>query len=124
MNSEALLWPPSRTSDALAALASEAGLETRTLKHETLVSDVEFAARLLNLEAQTVEISYSNFERLLPALAPALFRVTRQGGEGFLAILPNSIALTPDLQKIRMAPAAIRSLVCSGSEAGAANEVE
>ena len=120
----ALLWPASSPIDLLSALAEESGLAASNRKSETSVPDLEFAARLLNLEAQPLEISYSSFERLLPKMGPLILRVKDNDGEGLLAILPGPIALAPDGRKIQVDFSAIRSLLCTGLEEGTARQVD
>ena len=120
----ALLWPSARIADALAALARESGFTTGNQKLEAGNVDLEFAARSLDLEARPIETSYADFERLLPKLAPVLLRAPGIEGESFLAILPDSVVLSPDLQKVRMPPASIRSLLCGGKEAVLAQQAQ
>jgi len=99
-----LLWPASRFRDAVIALSR--------------------ASRVGNivLEALATEISYADFERRLPSLAPALLHFPDE--DSFLVILANSTLLTPDQKKISMDPATIRSARCSEMEAPVLKQIQ
>jgi ATP-binding cassette subfamily B protein len=53
-------------------------------------------------------------------MAPALIAA----GPAFLALLPGSILLTPELKKVRVDPAVIRSALCSSVEAPILREIQ
>jgi ATP-binding cassette subfamily B protein len=85
---------------------------------------LESAALTLGFEAQPSETPYSDFERHLQKIGPALIHIPTADGPMFLALLPNSTLLTPDLQKVRVSPAAIRSALCSSMEAPVLGEIQ
>ena len=78
----------------------------------------------MGFEAQPAETPYSDFARQLPHMGPALIHVPTPDGPAFLALLPNSTLLTPDLKKVRVSPAAIRTALCSGMEAPVLREIQ
>ena len=94
MNPEltAFVWPAARFEDARAALARES------------------SPQHIGMEALATEMSYADFERQLPKIGPALLHFPTE--DGFLAILANSILLSPDHKKVAMDPAAVRSALC------------
>jgi hypothetical protein len=98
-----LLWPASGFRDAIAALS-----------RASRIGNIE-------LEALATEISYSDFERRLPRLGPALLHVP--GEDGYFAVLANSTLLSPGQKRVAVEPAAIRSALCSEMEAPALKQV-
>ncbi|MGA2880053.1 MAG: ABC transporter ATP-binding protein [Bryobacteraceae bacterium] len=85
---------------------------------------LESAALTMGFEAQPAETPYSDFERHLSVLGPALLHVPTDAGPAFLAILPNSILLTPALTKVRVDPAVIRAALCASMEAPVLAEIQ
>jgi ATP-binding cassette subfamily B protein len=85
---------------------------------------IESAALSMGFEAQPAETPYSDFERQLPRMGPAMIHVAAPDGPAFLAILPDGRLLTTDLQQVHVSPAAIRSALCSTLEAPVAREVQ
>src|ERR1700734_1245030 len=84
----------------------------------------EAPALTTGFEAQPAETPYSDFERQLPHMGPALVHFPTSDGSAFLALLPGSMLLTPDLKKVRASPAAIRSALCSNMEAPVLLEIQ
>jgi ATP-binding cassette subfamily B protein len=99
---------------------------------DSLAHWLESAALTLGYEAQPSETPYSDFDRQLPHMGPALIHVpthaaggvSNKDGAAFLALLPNSTLLTPDLKKVRVSPSAIRSALCASIEAPALREIQ
>jgi ATP-binding cassette subfamily B protein len=116
------LWPPSRLGEALSLLTNVPGCANP----QSSIPDwwIESAAQTLGFEAQPAETPYSDFERHLSVMGPALLHVPTGAGPAFLAVLPNSTLLTPDLQKVRADPAAIRAMLCGSFEAPALLEIQ
>jgi len=116
------LWPPSRLGEALSLLTNVPGCPNP----QPPIPDwwIESAAQTLGFEAQPAETPYSDFERHLSAMGPALLQVPTGAGPAFLAILPNSTLLTPDLQKVHAAPPALRAMLCGSFQAPAMLEIQ
>jgi len=124
---ESCLWAPSRLGEALCFLTagripnpespSPAGIDS-------LAHWLESAALTLGFEAQPSETPYSDFDRQLHHMGPALIHIPTSGGPAFLAILPNGRVLTPDLRKVRVSADAIRSALCSSMEAPALSQIQ
>jgi ATP-binding cassette subfamily B protein len=112
------LWPSGRLGEALSLLTKVPGVANP----QSPISDwwIESAALTIGFEAQPAETTYSDFERQLPHMAPALIAA----GPAFLALLPGSILLTPELKKVRVDPAVIRSALCSSVEAPILREIQ
>src|SRR5438552_5204139 len=116
----ALLWPASRAADALATLSGQA---PPTPPAGELTGEwIEATSKRLGMEAQPLEVPYADFERRLIGLGPALIHLP--GKNAVLAIVKGSTVLTPDRTKIRMRPAALRSLLCADMEASASGEIQ
>jgi len=115
------LWPQSRLGEALEALTGHRiPARFQPLEGDALADWIEAAARSVGFEAQPVETSYADFEQQLPKMAPALLLIN----DGFLVLLQNSTALTPDRRKIRVAPSAVRTELCSDIEVPAAKQID
>jgi ATP-binding cassette subfamily B protein len=112
------LWPSSRLGEALSLLTHVPG----SPNPQSPIPDwwIESAAQTLGFEAQPAETSYSEFERQLHRMGPALIAI----GPAFLALLPGSLLLTPDLTKVRVDPAVIRSALCADVEAPILREIQ
>jgi len=112
------LWPSGRLGEALSLLTKVPGVANP----QSPISDwwIESAALTTGFEAQPAETTYSDFERQLPHMGPALIAA----GPAFLALLPGSILLTPELKKVRVDPAVIRSALCSSVEAPILREIQ
>lgn len=121
------LWPAARLGEALLALAP-AGY-TIDLPHppdtnsDALFRWMEAAALTLGFEAQPAETTYSEFDHQLRTLGPAIIYVPAEFGPAFLAVLRGGDLLAPDLSKVRVAPAAIRSALCGRIETPIVREV-
>jgi ATP-binding cassette, subfamily B, bacterial len=116
----ALLWPASRASDALAALSGQAPLAPPT--GDVTGEWIEATAKRMGMEAQPLEMPYPDFERRLPDLGPAFIHLP--GKNAVLAIVRGSTVLLPDRSKLRMRPATLRSLLCADMEAAVAAEIQ
>ncbi len=118
---ESCLWPASRLGDALAVLMSAPALANpQSQVSEDVFRWLETAALTIGFEAQPAETPYSDFERQLPHMGPALIHL----GTAFLAILPNGSLVTTDLKKVRVSPAAIRATLCADVEAPVLREIQ
>jgi ATP-binding cassette, subfamily B, bacterial len=121
------LWPASRLGEALCLLTTGPIPNPRppiSSSIDSLARWIESAALTLGFEAQPAETPYSDFERQLPHMGPALIHIPTSKGPAFLALLPGSVLLTPDLKKVRVSPAAIRSALCSSMEAPVLIEIQ
>jgi ATP-binding cassette, subfamily B, bacterial len=125
------LWPASRLNEALYALVPRPRVPRAPVAHALLHADLdslshwlESAALSIGFEAQPAETPYSDFEHDLRRMGPALIHVPTAEGPAFLAILPGSTLLTPDLRKVRVSPDAIRSALCSSMEAPILREIQ
>ncbi|HEV2689042.1 MAG TPA: ABC transporter ATP-binding protein [Bryobacteraceae bacterium] len=116
------LWPESRSFEALEALAFENGLIAGRQPSRRIVDDESLpaAAAILDLEAQLVEILYSDLDRQLAKMGPALVRA----GAGFLAICPGGKLLAPDGKKHANSAATIRAALCAEQEAAVAGPID
>jgi ATP-binding cassette subfamily B protein len=125
---ESWLWPPSRLNDVAHALLRAVSTLLLTPPAKTDIDSIahwlESAALLIGYEAQPAETPYSDFERQLHHMGPALIHIPTAAGPAFLAILPNGFLLTTDLAKVRVSPAAIRSALCSSMEAPVLHEIQ
>jgi ABC-type multidrug transport system fused ATPase/permease subunit len=125
---ESCLLPPSRLGEVLGLLTSRSKLanpQSPTCTGvDALARWLESAAATVGFEAQPAETPYSDFDRQLPHMGPALIHVPTAAGPAFLAILPNGRLLTTNLQKVRVSPEAIRSALCASFEAPARREIQ
>jgi ATP-binding cassette, subfamily B, bacterial len=130
---ESWLWPASRLGDVAHALVAHALLRAVStlvstpppnLDLDSLARWLESAALTLGFEAQPSETPYSDFERQLRHMGPALIHIPTAHGPAFLAILPSGALLTPDLSEVRVSPTVIRSALCSSIEAPALREIQ
>ena len=126
---QALLWPASRLGEAIRRLAnSQAALVNPPLRiqdqPEALSHWLESAALSIGFESQPVEASYGGFERQLRRMGPALIYVPTDDGPKFLALLANSVCLTPGLNKAPVSPALIRSTLCTDLEAPIVQQIQ
>ena len=113
------LWPESRAVDAVEALALASGLPGVATDRQNTTS-IPAAADMFDLEAQPVEILYSDLERQMAKIGPALVRA----GAGFLAICTGGKILAPDGRKHKVGAAAIRATLCAGQEASVAGPID
>jgi ATP-binding cassette, subfamily B, bacterial len=127
-----LAWPISRLGEACAALARTRGLSPRSVEpstppqglahsdSEALARWIEAAAACLGLEAEPVEASYAEVERLVQGAGPALLRLPADGEPRFLALLGGrrrAVAiLGPDRAVHRLRPEVIRAALCQALE--------
>ncbi len=131
---ESWLWPPSRLGEALGLLtlgppianpkspiteSAEASEYSDALGHW-----LESAALTIGREAQPAETTYSGFKRDMRSMGPAILHVPTSTGPAFLAILPGSKLLTPDLKKIPVDPVIVRSALCATIEAPILREIQ
>jgi ATP-binding cassette subfamily B protein len=113
------LWPPSRLGEALQALAGTTHIELPA-PVEAQPDWLEAAARALNLEAQPVETPYSDFDRQIAKMGPAIL----QFPDGYLLITATRRVLAPDLKKHKVPPPAIRQTLCEALEAPALKQID
>ncbi len=122
-----LLWPASRLGEAVQHLTGVASLVNPPASiqddSEALADWLETAALTIGLEAQPLESSFADFERLLRSLGPAVLRVPGTDGPKFLAIVKGSTVLTPALDRVRISPRLIRSALCGEREAPAIRQI-
>jgi ATP-binding cassette subfamily B protein len=123
-----LSWPAGRLGEALETLGRHSRLEMRDvpppvppagLAAEQLGPWIEATARWLGFEAESVQLSYGEFEQFLNGAAPALVRVPGPANAGYLVLLGGNRhraeLLTPTFARVRLAPrvlaAALRKAV-------------
>src|SRR5580700_8558690 len=125
---ESCLWPPSRLGEALSLLTVGPGAANPQSPIPQSLDSVarwlESAAPSLGFEAQPAETPYSDFERQLPRMGPAIIHVSIAGGSAFLAILSDGRLLATDLTKVRVSPATIRSALCADAEEPILSEIQ
>ena len=126
--SDSLLWPPSRLDEALSRLThvpvAANSQPPRASDIDSIGPWIETAASIARWETQPTETTYSEFEHDLQHMGPALLHVPTDAGPAFLAILADSTLLTPDLKKVRVDPAAIRTALCASFEAPLLREIQ
>lgn len=125
-----LLWPPSRLGEALQAFVVKWDQRIQTPSAiaddwEALGEWLESAAAWLGMETQAVETPYADFDRQVSAMGPALLRMH----DGFLVVCKSRsrsavTVLAPDGTRHKVAPAAIRSALCSEIERPVAEQVQ
>jgi ATP-binding cassette, subfamily B, bacterial len=111
------LWPASRLGEALSLLTNVPG----SANPQSPIPNwwIESAAQVLGFEAQPTETTYADFDRQLGGMGPAVIAIN----SGFLALLPNATLLTPDLKRVRIDAALIRSTLCADVEAPVLREI-
>jgi ATP-binding cassette subfamily B protein len=127
-----LRWPAARLGEALHALARAAGLQPAVepgggpADAGTAGPWIEASAAGMGLEAEEVEVPYSEVESLIGRAAPALLRLP--AGAGFLALVRSggrgAVLLGPDHRLHRVGMAAVRDLLCRELDDRAGPEVD
>ena len=123
-----LSWPSSRLGEALEALARTGDLAPRSVEvpppphnlardgAEGLGRWIEATAGSLGLEAEPVDVSYAEVERLVRSAGPALLRLPGAGEPHFLALLSGRrravSILGPDHLLHRLRPDVICRALC------------
>ena len=123
-----LSWPVSRLGEALEALARTGDLAPRSVEvpppPHSLARDgaeglgrwIEATAGSLGLEAEPVDVSYAEVERLVRSAGPALLRLPGAGEPHFLALLSGRrravSILGPDHLLHRLRPDVICRALC------------
>ena len=123
-----LSWPVSRLGEALEALARTGDLAPRSVEvpppphnlardgAEGLGRWIEATAGSLGLEAEPVDVSYAEVERLVRSAGPALLRLPGAGEPHFLALLSGRrravSILGPDHLLHRLRPDVICRALC------------
>ncbi len=123
---KALLWPESRLSEAVLALAHASGMPIRSgslppLPEGTrtvveLLPWLNAASRSLDLELQSVQLRMEGIEDFLRGAAPAILALP--GGYG--ALLPGNRLLGPDLRVKSCSVAELKALLLQPSLAAVA----
>jgi ATP-binding cassette subfamily B protein len=122
------IWPLSRAGEALAAVASAAGLEPRAAElgdaptlETALDAWLDEAGGWIGVEVEGVHTPHEHLARTLAACAPALIKITTPDGAGLLAVIGTGnrriTALDPDLRRI---PIALAAIVAATSRAAVA----
>ena len=127
-----LAWPISRLGEALEALARTGGLAPRPVEvqvdpgrlvwnsSEALGRWIEATAGRLGFEAERVEVSYAEVERLVRSAGPALLRLPDGDEPHFLALLGGRWRLVsilgPDHTVHRLQPEVICAALCQGRD--------
>ena len=118
------LWPPSLLGDVAHALLRAEVTPPAKTDIDSIARWIESAALSIGFEAQAAETPYSDFERQLHRMGPALIHIPTPDGPAFLALLPGGFLLTTDRKKVRVWPAAIRSALCAGMEEPVLREIQ
>ncbi|HZS54076.1 MAG TPA: ABC transporter ATP-binding protein [Bryobacteraceae bacterium] len=114
-------WPTNRLADAIAALCQKTGLQSRETAHThaaghwaDLRSSIEWHAKAVGCEAETLHTNLRDLDEELPSAYPAILQIN---GDLFVAILKSgrqdAYLLTPELKvrKIRLS-----DLICAVRE--------
>ncbi len=133
-------WPIARAGEALAALATHAGLlahaQAPAAPDPSLLAELEGAALErwflgasagLGLEAEAIDSDLAGVDDLLRGSPPALLRLGANGDELLLVLRGGSRMLTvlpPDLRPRRVALAELRRVVCEPVIAAARPQAE
>lgn len=129
-------WPASDLSEALEELARRSGLllksaETRIpplTEEETPDQWMEFVCQRLGIEAVSVETPYTEIEKMLKDVGPAILRLPDKDTPKFLAILKGKrqriSVLAPDLSVRRIPLENIRTGLCHELEAPLADPID
>jgi ATP-binding cassette, subfamily B, bacterial len=128
-----LAWPMARLGEALEALARRTGLtdsrgDTATPPPslagtgDELIGDwVESLAVWLGLDAEPIEVPYTEVQRLVAGSAPALLRLPGEGEPLFLVLLSSNrrraVLLSPELMPVAVRSDSIGELLCQSQEA-------
>ena len=119
-----IAWPTDRIGEALEALARRSGLHPKSIDLPVPPANIgndprrlglwiESAASSLGVEAEPVEIRYTDIERKLASAAPAILR----SDDRLLALLDAETILGPDLQIHHLGTPAICSELCAETAA-------
>ncbi len=127
MSLDALVWHPSRASEALAALVAASGLDDRGAPPARAGAGLEDAAHAFGVDAESVAAAYADVPLLLRSCAPALIRTAH----GFVAAVRvrrgRLEVLHPDGERswIALAPVveALRATVTGGPAIEAATKL-
>ena len=116
-----LVWPSSRTSEAVTALAHATGLQatgkyaTKTFDFSEIDPRIESIADALGLEAEPVETRYDNVETLLTQAKGTILGVMVAGEPSLLLVIKGGrrrlMLLTPDFRCRRVKTFAVRDLL-------------
>ena len=133
-------WPVSRIGEVIEALARTGGLSPKPVETPTfpegLAQDsdealgrwIETAAGYLGLEAEPVETSYAEVERLVSGAGPALLCLPSEGEVRFLALVGSRrravYILGPDRAVHRFRPEVICTALCQDLERQLATGVD
>jgi ATP-binding cassette subfamily B protein len=134
-----LSWPVSRLAEAMETLARSSGFACKSI--EALASPsglalnggdqlgrwIEAAAHCFGLEAEPLEIRYTEVEQLVCTTAPALLQLPGRGEPRFLLLLDEKKIVTvigPDLAVHHLQPAAVCTALCQELEAPLVTQVD
>ena len=137
---DALAWPVGRLGEAIAGLARLRGWRLRSTEApvwqtgwghdnpEALSGWLEAAAAWLGVEAELVEVPYTEVASLVHGAGPALLRLPGREKPGFLALLGRQrrrvLLLGPDLVVHRIPAEVLCTACCHAVEAPLVAEVE
>jgi ATP-binding cassette subfamily B protein len=138
---EQLAWPLERLAEAVEELARHGGLgapvrpgnppapgPARAAQPEALSAWLQTAAAGCGLEAEPVEVLYTEVEHYLRAGGPTLAMLSGPGGPRFLLVLRGQRrrvrVLGPDGVVRRLSVASVRAMLCAELEGPAAAAVE
>jgi len=132
---ESIAWPAQRSAELLGSLARRSRLiphpkelpqpsfDAAGSEADTIGKWMDVAAGALGLEAEAIDVQYTNIERFIQVGAPAIIRLPGgidQNQPSLIAIIKGGKRrvkiLTPDLRVRRVAAGLIRSLICTPLE--------
>ena len=139
-----VLWPNDRLGEAIQLLSRVAGLRPRDVElpqitpqatepgSKALGKWLEGAASLLGIEAEHVETSFTDVEKLLRHGSPALIEIEEPAGPGFIALHKRKgrgrgqllEVLGPDHLEHRLPLEELREAYCQGIEGPNAGTVD
>jgi len=132
LNLEACIWPASRLSDALSAIASRTGStnyrgespeppSNTEADNERLDTWIGAVADCFDIEVEPATLPYSGLANCLAVTGPALLRVR----SGFIVLLKQKgRVLTPQLTVQRLSTQTLAAALCEELEAPLAAEVD
>jgi ATP-binding cassette, subfamily B, bacterial len=126
-------WPGERLGEAVAALASHAGMDARgrslaappagadLAEGDVLDAWLETAGLALGIDVDPLDASYADLDDVLPCADPCLVRLPGEGAPRFLACVPgrgeDAVLLEPGGARRRVAASRLRSILRRGHDA-------
>lgn len=124
-----ITWPFAQVGGVMEALAKRAGLHPREAEipvppeGTALDSWIPSAGLTLGIEAEPVESTYADLEKMIRHAGPAVVKVPVEGETRFLALL-DSRALTPDGEDVPVPVSEVRRKLAGDLESAVAPQIE